>query len=258
MPASLVELTDVASVDRAARALFGSPFDTRPAVSHSFAAWRPAPDEPLTTIKINEHAPKSELDWLALHLARARADAIIITGKILRDEPRLSYTLRADPRWGGALEAWRERRWGLCDPPWLLILTGRGEIDFHHPVFHGWCRPLIYTTDSAATRKLAASPVPVVSDAAPDIRSAIRHLQLTRDCECISIETGPSTARALYERPIAIKELLLSVYWESTLDTRARGEPLVTLADVRSVFHNETSATHTDAGNHWTFYRMRR
>ncbi|MFW2389734.1 MAG: hypothetical protein ACN4G0_15455, partial [Polyangiales bacterium] len=91
MAASLVELTDAASVDRAARALFGSPLDSRPAVSQSFAAWRASQDAALTTIKINKHAPKSDLDWLALHISRARADAIIITGKTLRVEPKLQY-----------------------------------------------------------------------------------------------------------------------------------------------------------------------
>lgn len=258
MAASVVELTDASSVDRAARALFGSSLDTRPAVSQSFAAWRAAPDQPLTTIKINEHGPKSELDWLALHISRARADGIIITGKILRDEPNLTYSLRADPRWGDALERWRELRWGLWDPPWILILTERGDIDFEHPVFHGWGRPLIFTTDRTATRKLAAAPCPVVSDEAPGIRRAIRHLHLARDCDCVSIEAGPSTSRELYERPMAIKELLLSVYLEASLDPRAVGDPLVELSTIRSLFHNETSATHRDAGLHWSFYRLRR
>jgi len=99
MAASLVELTDAASVDRAALALFGSPLDTRPAVSHSTAVWRADEDQPVLSIRINEHSPKSELDFLALHIGRARADAIIITGKILREEPELTYDLRADPRW---------------------------------------------------------------------------------------------------------------------------------------------------------------
>jgi riboflavin biosynthesis pyrimidine reductase len=258
MVASLVELSDAASVDRAARALFGGSLDTRPPVSHSFAAWRAAPDKPLTTIKINEHGPKSELDWLALHIARARADAIVITGKILRDEPSLSFSLRADPRWGDALESWRERHWGLCDSPWILILTAGGEIDFEHPVFHGWGRPLIFTSDRTATRKLAAAPCPVVSDEAPDIRRAIQHLQLGRDCECVSIEAGPSTARGLYERPIAVRELLLSVYLEPSLDERAQGEPLVMLSEVRELFRSETSAAHRDHGQHWSFHRLRR
>jgi hypothetical protein len=258
MVASLVELTDVSSVDRAARALFGSPLDVRPVVSHSFAAWREAPDAPLTTILINEYAPQSALDFLALHIGRARTDAIIITGKILRDEPNLRYDLRADPRWGDALAHWRERRWGLCDPPWLLILTGSGEIDFAHPVFDGWARPLIFTNDRVATRKLAAAPCPVVADEAPDIRRAIQHLQLARGCESISIEAGPSSARVLYERPMLVKELLLSVYLGPSLDERARGEPLVTLAEVRRIFRTETSTTHKDNGQHWSFYRLRR
>ncbi|MBW2685980.1 MAG: hypothetical protein JRE19_08690, partial [Deltaproteobacteria bacterium] len=167
MAASLVELTDAKSVDRAARALFGSELDTRPAVSHSAAVWRADEDEPVTSIRINEHSPTSDLDFLALHMGRARADGIIITGKILREEPTLTYDLRADPRWGDALVDWRERRWGLCDPPWLLILTSGRDLDFSHPVFHGWARPVIFTTDRAATRKLAAAPCPVVSDAAP-------------------------------------------------------------------------------------------
>jgi riboflavin biosynthesis pyrimidine reductase len=258
MVASIVELTDAASVDRAARALFGSPIDTRPAVSHVFAAWRSAEGVPLTTININEYAPKSELDWLALHISRARADAIIVTGKILRDEPNLSYSLKADPRWGNALLKWRERRWGIFEPPWILVLTESGDIDFDHPVFHGWGRPMIFTSDRTATRKLAAAPVPVVSDEAPDIRRAIRHLQLSRDAECVSIEAGPSTARGLYERPMVIKELLLAVYMEPSLDPRAQGDPLVRLSEVRSLFHNETSAAHRDSGKHWSFYRLRR
>ena len=55
-----------------------------------------------------------------------------------------------------------------------------------------------------------------------------------------------------------VKELLLSVYLEPTLDERARGEPLVTLGEVRRLFHNETSATHRERGAHWSFYRLRR
>lgn len=258
MAASLVELTDAASVDRAAQALFGSSFETRPAVSQSFVAWRTAEGEPLGTILINEHSPRSDLDFLALHISRARADAIVITGKILRDEPNLSFDLRADPRWGDALLNWRERRWGLFDPPWLLILTGRGELDFDHPVFHGWARPIIFTNDRAAARKLAAAPCPVVADEAPDIRRAIRHLQVARDCECVSIEAGPSTVRALYERPMIIKELLLSVYLEPSLDERAQGAPLISLSEVRALFRTETCTVHREEGRHWSFHRLRR
>ncbi|KPK17220.1 MAG: hypothetical protein AMJ62_01785 [Myxococcales bacterium SG8_38] len=258
MVASLVELTDATSVDHAARALFGSSLDSRPSVSHSIAVWRAEENAPLTTIRINEYSPKSDLDFLSLHIGRARADAIIITGKILRDEPTLSYDLHADPRWGDALVSWRERRWGLFEPPWLLILTESGDLDFGHPVFRSWARPLIFTTDRTATRKLAAAPCPVVSDEAPDIQRAIQHLQITRECECVSIEAGPSTIRSLYKRPMRVKELLLSVYLESSLDDRARGEPLIELSEVRAMFRRETSATHREGTQHWSFHRLRR
>jgi len=258
MPASLVELTDAASVDRAARALFGSALDTRPAVSHSAAVWRADEDEPVTSMRINEHSPKSELDFLALHMGRARADGIIITGKILREEPGLTYDLRADPRWRDALVDWRERRWGLCEPPWLLILTSGRDLDFSHPIFHGWARPMIFTSDRAAARRLAAAPCPVIADAAPDIRRAIEHLQRARRCECVSIEAGPSTTRALYESPRVVRELLASVYLEPELDERAQGAPLVKLSEARRMFRSETSATHREQGQHWSFHRLRR
>lgn len=258
MGASLVELTDATSVDRAARALFGSALDSRPAVSHSMAVWRATDHAPLTTIRINEHSPKSDLDFLALNIARARADGIIITAKILREEPALFYDIRADSRWGEALASWRERRWGLFEAPWLLILTASGDLDFDHPVFRSWVRPMIFTTDRTATRKLAAAPCPVVSDDAPDIQRAIRHLQVTRECECVSIEAGPSTIRSLYKRPMRVKELLLSVYLEPSLDDRARGEPLIELSEVRAMFRRETSATHREGTEHWSFHRLRR
>ncbi len=195
MGGSLVELSDAASVDRAARVLFGSALDSRPLVSHSGAVWNDPESELLTTLRIGEYQPKSDLDFLALHIGRARADAIVITGKILRDEPALHYDLRADPRWGDALVEWRERRWGLWEPPWLLILTGSGQLDFAHPAFHGWARPVIFTSDQTAERKLADSPVPVVADAEPDIRKAIHHLHAARDCQCVSIEAGPVDGR---------------------------------------------------------------
>lgn len=256
MGVNLVELTDVGSVERAARSLFGSALDMRPAVSQIGAVWNDPESGLLTTLRIEGYQPKSDLDFLALHLARARADAIVITGKILRDEPELRYDLRADERWGDALVAWRERHWGLWRAPWLLILTESGVIDFDHPVFSGWGRPVIFTSDETASRKLADSPVPVVADAKPSIRRAIQHLQQSREAECISIEAGPSTALELYERPTMIDELLLSVYLGASLDVRAQGSPLIELSRLRRRFRTETSSNHRSQHGHWSFHRF--
>ncbi len=258
MGGSLVELSDAASVDRVAQILFGSALDSRPPVSHSGAVWNDPESQQLTTLRINQYGPKSDLDFLSLHIARARADAIVITGKILRDEPSLRYDLRADTRWGDALADWRERSWGLWERPWLLVLTASGELDLSHPALQGWARPVIFTSDRTAARKLADSPFPVVADAEPDIRKAIHHLQVTKDCQCISIEAGPSTAVSLYERPAVINELLLSVYLGKTIDNRARGAPLIELGRLRDRFRSETSATHRCQGQHWSFHRFRR
>jgi len=258
MGGSLVELSDAASVDRALQRLFGSAFETRPSISHSGAVWMDPESELLKTLKINSYQPKSELDFLALHVARARADAIVITAKILRDEPKLRYDLRADERWGDALIAWRERKWGLVERPWLLILTKSGDVDFEHPALHGWPRPVLFTSDRTAERKLADAPIPVVADADPDIRRAIRHLQLSRECHCVSIEAGPSTALSLYERPVAVHELLLSVYLGKSIDERAEGDSLIELSNLRKRFRSETSANHRSRAQHWSFHRFKR
>ncbi len=129
--------------------------------------------------------------------------------------------------------------------------------------FHGADPAAVFTPGSAkydvsSLRAMvhAAAPCPVVADQAPDIRRAIQHLQVSRECESVSIEAGPSTARSLYERPRAVNELLLSVYLEPTLDERAQGAPLITLSEVRQLFRSETSATHRENGRHWSFHKL--
>jgi hypothetical protein len=78
---------DAASVTRLAQQLYGPGFEPREGVLHVTAVAGLA----RRTLRIDEHTPKSLADTVALNLARARADAIVITGKLLRDEPALSY-----------------------------------------------------------------------------------------------------------------------------------------------------------------------
>ena len=253
----LPELSDAASVDEAAEALFGCRFEERPRVSQSIAVWWPEGVDPPLTILINEHSPKSALDFLALHLGRARADAIIVTGKILREEPNLRYDLRADPRWGDALQKWRRERWGLDDAPWLLILTSGRSLDLDHPVFESDVQPLIFTSDRAAARALSDAPYPVVADAAPDIRRAVDHLRHARGAACVSIEAGPSTSRALLDEPVCVTELLLSSYRSETLDRRAQGAPFLSGHELGGKFSARSSADHLDPSGSWRFERLR-
>lgn len=258
MPDPKLELSDAKSVDETAEALFGSRLDELPAVSQSTAVWAVPGGQTLSTIRLDEHAPKSDLDFLALNIARARADAIVITGKILRDEPELRYELRADPRWGDALVQWRKARWGMDEDPWLLVLTSGRELSFEHPVFRSQVRPLIFSDDRGASRYLSDSPYPVIADASPSLRSAIKHLQQARECRCVSVEAGPSTSRSLFDAPLAVDELLLSVYESPALDPRSQGEPFLSLNELRALMPQVSMSRHRDASGQWAFHRLRR
>ena len=170
---------------------------TAPSVVHVTALHQPG----LRTIRIGDESPKSEHDFFALNWCRARADAIIVTAKILRDEPALSYEL-AGPA-APALTKWRNR-----PPPILLVLTsGRQPIDLRHPALTGAARPIVFTRQGA----FPGAPIEVVRNSEPGLRSAIQWLK-SRGAKTISIEAGPSTSRTLYEPPVDVDELLLSIF----------------------------------------------
>ena len=118
--------------------------------------------------------------------------------------------------------------------------------------------PVIFTGDRAASRYLADAPYPVVADANPDARSAIRHLQWAKGGECISVEAGTSTTRPLFERPVAIDELLLSVYRETELDERAMGPDFLSQSQLNAAFAESSAATHRDESGSWSFQRWQR
>src|SRR5687768_10109429 len=77
-----MNLDDVASADdvlEAARFLLGDTFAPPEGIVQTCAI-----DSGNRVIRIGEHSPKSAWDFFVLHLARASADAIVTTGKILR------------------------------------------------------------------------------------------------------------------------------------------------------------------------------
>jgi hypothetical protein len=113
----------------------------------------------LETIAIGPHSPKSATDFFLLNLARARADAIVTTGKILRDEPAVEHRLQGADGEPAALAAWRRERLGKREPPCSVVLTTGREIDLFHPLFRSAPRVIILTGESAAgaLRERAAS-----------------------------------------------------------------------------------------------------
>ena len=203
---------NAADVDALARAMFGQvlPFA---GVSHVTATWA-KPGDGLWVMAIRDDTPKSEHDFFMLNLARARADAILVTGKVLREEPELRYTLQGSDRLPEALAEWRAVYAGRSEPPLLIVLTSGRGLDARHPALSGeWARPVIYTSNDA---ELAPSKARVVRSSKPDARSAIRWAQ-SQGAAIVSLEAGPSTVAPLYDPPCVIDELLLGVHHAPSL-----------------------------------------
>ena len=253
----------------ALRELYGEPFlhsVAGPAgVVHVTALWRASASE-LRTMRINADTPKSASDGLALFAARARADAIVLTGKLLRDEPGLVYELLDLGDMGRSLAAWRRDVLGKPEPPYLLILTSGQDlprsapVESWHPALRSWPRPIIYTTREVAdsVAHSAGQRVEIVGAQEPDIRAAIAYLRTQLDCGTVVIEAGPSTTNSLYDDPVAVDELLLSVYRSDDLPTTVRGGLSVSPARLGEIFGRaemERAMQPAMAGT-WSFWRL--
>jgi riboflavin biosynthesis pyrimidine reductase len=192
----------------------------REGVVHVAAVW----DGPhgWEVLRIGPDTPRSETDTFALALSRARADVIVTTGAILRAEPRLTYDLPGGV--GPNLHVWRRRRNRRSTPPTVVVLSRSGDIDPAHPALHSWARPVVLTgAAGAAATKVS---VQVVTRADPSVRDAIAWAR-GQGAATISIEAGPTAARPLYEPPVAVDELMISVFAGPQLPDAARAGPFV-------------------------------
>jgi riboflavin biosynthesis pyrimidine reductase len=192
-------------VEREIAALYGGLPEPK-GVVHVVAAARDAGR--LRVLKIGPDAPKSDTDFFVLSLARARADAVLTTARILREEPALSLDF-AGP-WASGLAAYRSElgKQRLT----ALVLTLGGDLPAAHPLWHDALERLVLTTSSgaAALRARLAERAEVIASDAPSPRAALELLS-SRGARAISIEAGPSTAGSLYGPPPCIDELWLSI-----------------------------------------------
>ncbi len=248
-----------ASIEARLQALWGLrslPVDA--GVLHVVATWldRGPQGDTRRVIRITPSSPKSETDAFLLNLARARADVILTTGKILRDEPELEYSL--PERWRDAMGRWRAEQMGREEPPTLAVLTSGRDLDPEHPALHGWADPVVLTSDNAAcaVRSRLGSAVRVIGLKSPGPRSAIDWAR-SRGATTITIEAGPRTARALYAAPLAVDELWLSEYLETNLPPALRGEPLFEGVEVDSHLRPAGGPTLlSQASGRWRFQRF--
>ena len=212
-------------------------------------------------MRICDRTPRSEVDSLLLNLARARADAIVTTGRIMREEPHLSHDLQGKPGVGAALHAWRRQELSLSQPPWLLVLTSGRDLDPAHPAFHASARPIVFCPESSAAevaRRVEHASIEVVGHPAPDLRAAIDYLRYRRGARRITIEAGPSTAIEAYHDPPLADELLLSVYLGETVPESVVGGELPPPAEIDRVMGPVRAAfTVEESTGRWLFEHHR-
>lgn len=249
-PAGLVTATDV---ERAALALFGDPLRERPALSQVAAVWSPG-DGTNRVMKIDARSPQSATDVFVLNLARARADAILTTGAILRAEPSLQFDLTGPG--STALMRWRIDVHRLL-PPSALVLTSGRDLDPTHPALGGPAHVVLYVPQEVAddVRQSLKSFkwTKVHGVERTDAVDALAWLRATRDAKSISIEAGPRTALPLYEH--GVDQLLLSRYTGALDDDQVAGDFLDDAALER--FMTRASTTPVDADG-WIFERWER
>lgn len=202
-------------------------------------------------LRIEPGSPQSATDSFALAVARARADAIITTGGILRAEPDVSH----DP--GPELIAWRREVRGKQSLPAVVVFTRGAGLPLEHPVFQR--SDVLVATSSKAARDLrtdlARRSVEVIGLYDLSARGLVEAL-VRRGFHDVCVEAGPSTSAALYERPLAVDELLLSIYEETPLtDEEIAGNFASDVALGEAFGPPASDVARTEASGRWRFRR---
>jgi riboflavin biosynthesis pyrimidine reductase len=211
-------------------------------------------------LRIGPAAPRSGHDAFLLSLARARAEAIVTTGRILREEPALTHGLRGPPALREALAAWRRERLVLAHDPWLLVLSTGRALDPMHPAFHAAVRPILFVPSAAAAglrERFAATDARVVSVRAPNERLSLDHLRRL-GARRITIEAGPSAAAGLYDEPPRVDELWLATFCGAP-PVEAIGPAFVPEARLAAVLPDASDpCEREEPSGTWRFERRRR
>ena len=254
-------LDDHADVTRAVRAVYGTDLSSATGVIHATAVWR-SPGARLVTLNINPDTPPSRHDRFILNLARARADAILTTGKVLREEPSVTPLLIGSPDEVAPLADWRRVALGKEGHPLALVLTSGRSLDLDHPFFRGPTPTIVFTGHDAASKVMPAAlerSIEVVSHDAPSITAAVAFLQGELDCSTVAIEAGPSTSLQLYRPSLTVDELLLSVYLGPAIPRSVRGSRFLEPATIEAMFPNRSEPyTVEEPSGPWCFRRWTR
>lgn len=256
----LTEIKSAAQVRAFARQLFGADPADAGGVLQTSATWRDLAGA-RRVLLINDATPRSATDFFVLNLARARAEAILTTGRILRDEPTLQHALQGPAKLVTALRSFRHDLLGQNFAPWLLVLSSGRALDPAHPAFNSaGLRPLLLVPDTAP-RQLArdfAGTAEVLRDAQAGPRRAIALLR-ERAVQRITVEAGPATARSLYEQPALVDELWRSTCEAPALPAGVAGAAFLSDEELaRALPHRSGGAVRREESGRWRFERFTR
>lgn len=237
-PARALGLRSAAQVSALLSDLVGSDPARRRGVLHVTSVWEPPGRKP-AVLRIRRETPRSRLDAFLLGAARAWADAVVTTGRILREEPDLVHWPPGRPEMRDALQAWRREAVGARRPPLLLVLTRQPAPAPRHPAL--------------------AAGLPVAIFGRGDLRAALAHLREERGAGRIALEAGPSAALPLYEEPVAVDELWLSRLLEPELPAGLAGGAFPAEERLAALFPDRSPpAAAWEESGRWSFQGLRR
>lgn len=216
------------------------------------------PNGARVALRICAATPRSETDFFLLNLARARADAILTTGNILREEPDVTHALQGPGAVPEALADWRRNVLGLRDPPWLLVLSSGRSLPPTHPAFRASVRPVLFVPEEAAAElsERFEGIARVEGVARTGAREAVAWLR-ANGATRLTIEAGPTASSSLYDAPSLVDEVWRSTYQEHELLNDVIGPSLLpdpaldTLLPVRT-----GGATIREPSGPWFFERL--
>jgi len=210
----------------------------------------------LRTIRISADSPKSESDFFLLNATRAASDLVVVSGRILREEPL--YRSWPVGKYEAELMKWRLESLGKHKLPSTLILTASGDIDASMRVFH--CphanrgQIFVYGPEKTCERLRGQLPqtvsfIPAKSHSIIEAVDVCRHLIKADSC---SIETGPSTSLDLLAAR-KIDTCLLSIY-KSSNPTAVAGE----FWPWPRLLQNFSAISSLESDESWTFHLLSR
>lgn len=252
---------DWQDVSTLAKVIYRSSVSDHTGVCHIAAVWRD-PHGGHRILRLTANTPEGAYDRFVLGLCRARADAILTTGRILRSEPGLTHDYLGPSTLRHALAEWRLQSLGKTESVRSVILTSGEQLPRSHPLFQGRTRPVIVTSSEGARRLgawAAAAAVHVVTMAEPSAAQALRFVRESLGARTISIEAGPHTALPLYQSPSLVDELWLSVYLSPTVATSVVGPAFLDPASLDAAFTGHTQPFEVDEpSGPWQFHRFTR